>query len=291
MLTTLVATTRVAFTGAVNKQMTFGLSSSEYVIKHIDGLGPVKATITSADNATDAGSTFLYARDGQRNIVITFGFAPTYSTGSTQESLRLALGQVFTPKTLVELTFTNDVLGTFNISGRVESNEPSIFSREPEVVISIICDDPYFYSTAADTVFNIPLLVPGAEEFSIDYLSDVPVGFVFEFDRDADATISDNFVELKLLPSIPPMSPVMELLNFPFETGDAFRISSVRGDRGAIYVRDTLTHNAMPWFTGSLANMLLQPGLNYFSLGPTFSVTGQSAKNAKITYQNIRGSL
>lgn len=291
MLTTLVATTRVPFTGAVNEQMTFGLATSEYVFKNIDGLGPVKATLTSSDNASDAGSTFLFARDGQRNIVITMGYAPAYSTGSTVEDLRRELESVFMPKTAVELRFTDDVLGSFDIWGHVESNEPAIFSKDPEVVISIICDDPYFYSTAADTVFNIPLLVPGADQFSINYPGNVPTGFVFEFDRDADDTPSDNYVKLSMLPLNYPISPMMRLLEVPFEIDDEFRISSVRGDRGATYVRDSIEYNAMPYFSGSLVNMQLQPGLNYFSLEPTFAVTGQTAKNAKITYKHLRGSL
>lgn len=291
MLITLGALTRVAFTGAVNETMTFETESSEYVIKNIDGLGPVKAALTSADNANDAGTTFLSAKDGQRNIVLTLGFAPTYSSGSTITALRNDLYKVFTPKMYVELTLTDDLLGVFKIWGRVETHEPVMFSADPEVQISIICDDPYFYKQAADIVFYIPLLVPGSDTFSINYAGKVPVGFVFEFDRTADATISDNYVALKMLPDIDYVSPEMSLLEVPFLNGDHFRISSARGDRGATYVRGGVTYNAMVYFSGSLVGMQLEPGLNYFSLGPTFAVTGQTAKNAKITYKQIAGGL
>lgn len=292
MLTTLVATTRVAFTGAVNEEMTFGLASSEYVIKNIDGLGPVKATLTSADNASDPGSTFLSARDGQRNIVITMGYAPNYSTGSNVTELRDAAYAVFTPKMLVELTFTDDLLGTFKISGHVESCEPILFAKDPEIQISIINDDPYFYKQATDIVYNIPLLVPGADTFSINYTGKVPVGFVFEFDRDANATVGlDDYVALKMLPFEDYVSPKMALYNVPFLDDDHFRISSARGDRSATYVRASLEHNAMIYFDGSLVSMQLEPGLNYFSLEPTFAVTGQTAKNATITYKQVRGGL
>lgn len=289
MLTTLVATTRVAFTGAVNEQMTFGLASSQYVIKNIDGLGPVKAAISSSDNASDRGTTFLSARDGQRNIVITMGFAPTYSTGSTVETLRNALYDVFTPKMLVELTLTSDVLGTFDISGHVESHEPSIFSKEPEVIISILCDDPYFYKQAADIVYNFPLLVPGAQTFSVDYAGKVPVGYVFEFDILTDT--SSTYLFLATLPNNTPETPYIQLTGVPWLNGDHFRISTVKGDRGVEYTRSSVTYDAMSYLTGSLVSMQLEPGLNYFHFEPVLAVTGTRIKNAKFTYKQVAGGL
>lgn len=285
MLTTLKATTRVAYTGAVNEEMTFGLSSSEYVIKNIDGLGPVKASLTSADNASDPGSVFLSARDGQRNIVITMGFAPSYSTGSNVTALRQALKSFLMPKTLVELRFTDDVLGVFDIWGHVETHEPVMFSKEPEVVISIICDDPYFYKNAADIVFNIPTLTPGNEEFSVDYAGDVPVGFIFEFDITSNSSSPNNYVQLSMNPDWADQ-PMMRL-DKPFLTGQHYIISSQRGNRKA----EHSAVNDMLYFSGSLTGMLLYPGLNYFGLFPVMVGTGAQAKNAKLTYKQVTGGL
>ena len=40
-------------------------------------------------------------------------------------------------------------------TGWVESNEPTIFSREEGCQISVICPDPYFYSLSKDsTIFS-----------------------------------------------------------------------------------------------------------------------------------------
>lgn len=285
MLTTLRVTTRVAFTGAVNEQMTFGLSSSEYVITNIDGLGPVKAALTSADNASDAGSVFLSAKDGQRNIVITMGFAPSYSTGSTVTALRQALKSFMMPKTFIEMRFTDDLLGEFDIWGRVETHEPDIFAKDPQVVISIICDDPYFYKNASDIVFNVPTLTPGNETFSVDYAGDVPVGFRFEFDTTSNSASPFNYVDLQMNPGWEDQ-PKMRL-DKSFISGAHYEISSERGNRKAI----DGSNNDLYYFSGSLVSMVLYPGLNYFALLPVFSSGGAYAKNSKFTYKQVTGGL
>lgn len=298
MLTTLVVTTRVAFTGAVNKQMIFGMRNSEYVIKRIDGLGPVKAEVISSENAVDAGNTFLSARDGQRNVVITLGFAPKRNSGKTIESLRRDLKQTLMPKSRIEMLFADDVVGQYNLYGTVESHEPDIFAKDPEVVISILCDDPYFYKFgAADIEFIVPPLSNFNETFALPYAGDVPVGFVFETD-----IVFSNIGAIDLRMNYQPNSglayPLMRV-TMDFNANDHLRISSVKGSRGATYKRGTgAPVNAMPGFSGSLVDMQLQPGLNYFNLYALADVNGQPIgaspgghRNSKITYKNITGGL
>ena len=291
MITAMVATTRVVWTGAVNKVIPFGLSTSEYDIIDIDGLGPLRADIITSELSSDAGSNYLTANQIERNIVIKLGFAPKSALGQTITSLRRNLDAVFTPPNQVELTFTDDILGNFTIKGRVESNEPVMFAKDPEVQISIICTDPYFYSPLADTTFTIPPLTPFNEQFTINYTSDVPVGFVFDFDINGNMSTGQDYVLLNMhrTPNANGLDPFMRI-NGNFQHADHFQISSQRGSRGATRRRGTATSNAMPYFTGSLLRMQLLPGLNYLSLYPVL-VSGAKARPATIKYKNVRGAL
>ena len=134
--------------------------------------------------ATTDGSLFNSARVEKRNIVITmlFGFAPTI------EDTRLRTYKYFPiKKPLTFLIETDNRL--VETVGIVESNEPDIFSKDESNQISLVCDDPYFYSAGKlATVFfefsnesvDLPLLEFGSidseTEKIIYYDGDAEVG-------------------------------------------------------------------------------------------------------------------
>lgn len=292
MLTTMVASTRVAFTGAVNQLMTFGMQNSEYIIKRIDGLGPVAAEVISSPNAIRPGNTFLSARDTQRNIVITFGFNPKKETGNTIESLRRSLSKVFTPKMRVNLTFSDDQLGIYYIDGTVETNEPDIFAKDPEVQISILCDDPYFQKFgASDVEFVVPPVTVANPDFVLPYESDVPTGFSIEFDVAFSTT---TFAVLFRQGGVNGYRPQLRI-DMDFNAGDRVRISTVKGEFAVTYKRGTGTTpvNAMGSFSGSLTGMVLEPGPNYFTLlgGVGTTYVNNTIRDAVIRYPSVLGSL
>jgi len=306
MITTLVATTRVAYTGAVNKTMTFGLLDSEYVIQNIDGLGPMQATIIRTDLATQAGTKRLSAKSEERSVAITFGFAPNAST--SVESLRRALKNVFMPSSIVELDFVDTVLGTYTITGSVETHEPSIFSKDPEVVVSILCTDPYFYKKNENIVFSIPESTSNSnhnsEFFTMTSDAEVPVGFIYE------GTVRVNMAYLWLrlgdwpvgTPNVPgadlAATRVEARVDYTFLAGDIVRMSSVRGSFSATRVRAGTTIDLIPYFSGSLSGLKLAPGLNSIRTMPNSLVPGggpnqyyRPLMNAKITYNKAIGGF
>jgi len=307
MLTTMDVTTRVAFTRVVDRFVTFGLNNSEYIIKLIDGLGPVKAEYTTVGSATDAGGLNLDPRDVQRNIVVTFGFAPKRGTGNTVESLRQALYAFLMPKKQVELGFTNDVTGRWLIKGAVETHEPDIFSKDPQVQVSILCGDPYFYKDAPDVVYQIPFIDSGtsaSEYFVLPYENDVPVGFVYE----GNLRLSSSFLRLFMnaFPSntLPPEG-VAELwqarfeIDYQFAVNDFLRISSVRGDRGAWrFIGGNMNSkmSLMPYFSGSLVNMQLHPNgpINFRNVPTNYSGNSHGrplVNGGVIRYKRATGGL
>lgn len=119
------------------------------VISNITGLGPPKANVSMTDLATMDGSLFNSARVEKRNIVIhmLFTFAP-----KIEDSRQRTYKYFPIKKPLTFLIETdNRILETVGI---VEVNEPDIFSKDESNQISLVCDDPYFYS-AGENGHNI----------------------------------------------------------------------------------------------------------------------------------------
>lgn len=147
------------------------------LIDDIEGLGPVKATITSSDFAQLDGSQYQSSRRESRNIVMTITLEPDWAI-ETVEDLRRRAYEHFMPKTNIELKLHFDNRNPLSIKGMVESAEPAIFTAEPSIVVSIFCFDP-------DFVDYEPQLINGTTNESLSttevyYDGTVAAGIVFE---------------------------------------------------------------------------------------------------------------
>lgn len=151
-------------------------NTNGYTVKNIEGLDPVKATITSSPFAQLDGSQSQGARRENRNIIMTIGLEP-YSGGATVKALRSALYGWLMPKSFVTLQFFEDgaVTPGYTITGQVESFETPLFSKDPEVAVSLICFEPSFeeftphalgpFNTVTDTLGAYTTIVnPGTIE-------------------------------------------------------------------------------------------------------------------------------
>lgn len=144
-------------------------------IKSITGLGPGKANINTSEVTTTDGGLYSSSRLPVRNIVISLEFL----WAKTIEEARQRTYRMFPIKRDVTLLIETDNRSV-EISGYVESNEPTIFSKNEGTEISIICPDPYFYATGADGVV--------AEEFyGLTSL------FEFEFSNES---MTDSLIEM-----------------------------------------------------------------------------------------------
>lgn len=143
-------------------------------VRNIDGLNPVKATISTSAFGSVDGSAYIGSRVDGRNLVLTLRPNPDWSI-NTPGSIRRILYQYFMPKTLVKLILTDDEIPstTAEIYGYVEDFQADAFSKDPDCLISIICPDPYFTSEE-------PTLQSGttaATPVSIWLDSDTDIGF------------------------------------------------------------------------------------------------------------------
>lgn len=126
---------------------------SGFLIKSVSGLGPSKANINTTEVSTNDGSFFNSARLNQRNIVFEFIFVESINRESI-EDIRQKSYKYFPIKKNVDLLIETDNR-IVKATGYVESNEPNIFNSQEGTQISIICPDPYFYSTKKTvTIFS-----------------------------------------------------------------------------------------------------------------------------------------
>lgn len=120
---------------------------SGFVVESVTGLGPGKANINTSEMSTTDGGLCRSARLPIRNIVLSLRFL----WNSTIEETRQRSYRYFPIKKPVTLVFETDNRMA-EITGYVESNDPTIFSKSEGTEISIICPDPYFYSAGKDGI-------------------------------------------------------------------------------------------------------------------------------------------
>lgn len=162
-------------------------------IRNIDGLGSPAAAINTSPLGSVDGESFLGSNVGKRNIVFTIGFTPDW-VDYTPGALRKELNRYFTPKLFITMTFETFEFAPVEISGYVESNEPNIFSSDPEHVISVVCPDPYF--TSVDPTLKTGNIGTGINAAAIDYEGDVETGMVVSVFARAPALVQPDWVRI-----------------------------------------------------------------------------------------------
>lgn len=141
-------------------------------IRNIEGLGPVKSSVNTEPYGSIDGESLTGITVPARNIVLTLGLNPDWATW-TPASLRRLIYSYFSPKQQVKLIFeSDDEFPDVTITGYVESADPSMFDKDSEMQISIICPDPYFYAVDPVEISG----VTGEGPIEIDYIGSVETG-------------------------------------------------------------------------------------------------------------------
>lgn len=231
--------------------------SDGYVLKDVDGLDPVKATITSSKFAQVDGTQFQAAQLENRNIVIKIGLEPV-GLDKDVEDLRWDLYNFFLPKSQVTLTLVNTKGLTTTISGRVESMEARLFVKEPQADISIICFDPDFVDTTTVTLDGET--VSDSTTQVISYPGTEAVGFTISLAIDRSVT------ELTIYMQGP--DTVVRQLDFAaaMVAGDVLTISTVPGSKGATLVRSGVASSVLYGVSPQSTYVALTKGNNNFSV-------------------------
>jgi hypothetical protein len=141
-------------------------------IHNINGLDPVKASVTTSPYGSVDGTSYTGSSVQNRNIVLTLKPNPNWDTW-TYAKLRRLLYSYFMPKLVIRLVLYSDDMIPVEIYGVVEGIETDMFTKEPNFQVSIICPDPYF------TALN-PTVLTGqnGELKTFDYNGNVEAGVV-----------------------------------------------------------------------------------------------------------------
>jgi hypothetical protein len=141
-------------------------------IRNIDGLDPVKASVNTSPYGSVDGASYIGSSVQSRNIVLSLKPRPDWDIW-TYENLRRLVYSYFMPKLITRLVFYSDDMIPVEIYGVVEGVSVNLFSKDPELQVSIVCPDPYF--TALD-----PTVITGVngEVETFDYNGNVESGMI-----------------------------------------------------------------------------------------------------------------
>lgn len=258
----------------------FGVETDFIQIRNIEGLGPVEASVNTAPLGSMDGESFTGSVVGKRNIVITAVLNPDWATFDMAELRRLYY-RYFMTKMPVRLVFYNDDLEPVEITGFVETSEPNIFSKDGEIVTSILCPDPYF-TAVSPTVHNGLSSIDGSNGTDITYLGNIETGFHVKVNALSGPTPTSIAIQIR------------EALDSYFRVAASvtetkyFEAHSVSGEK---YVQN------VDLGTGIITNLLskvesgskwptIQPGVNEFSV-----ITNSGSQDWELSYHARYGGL
>lgn len=269
-----------------------------YIKGDIDGLGAGKADLFISERASMDGNTFNGARFGSRNITFTVGFGDRLDP----EFGREICYDILPIKEEVTLLFESE-RKTVMIKGYVESNDPSIFTKDPANDISIVCvENPYFQSLPNDkvsiklysleNVFEFPfsnesismnMLEMG--KINVDryaevrYPGSIPIGLTIRLRFTGPATTpritSDRTGQTMMIDS----TKVTRVTGMGLTYGDVVEINTVRGQKSVTLERLGVKHNIISALDVSSQWIEIRRGLNPISV------------NAQANLQNIQVEL
>ncbi len=280
---------------------------SGFVITSIEGLGPVKSNINTTDLASNDGALYNSARLETRNIV----FDIVFLEHSTIEETRQLTYKYFPIKKPVTLVFKVDNREAMTL-GYVESNEPTIFSEREGCQISIICPDPYFYSTGEGgttvTVFsgvqpnfqfpwsNESLLIPLIEmgiienlkERTIYYTGDSETGIVIQIHaigRAENVTIYNTGTRETFTIDT---TRLEALTGYGIVAGDDIEISTLRGKKRITLLRNGIQTNILNCIDKNSSWFQLAKGDNVFTYIATYGSSNLQFKIiSQIVYEGV----
>lgn len=285
----------------------FNPEESGFIIKNIDGLGPVKANINFKELATNDGSIDNSARLSSRNIVMSLQFIES----PTIEETRLKSYKYFPIKRNIKILIETDNRICETI-GRVETNVPTIFSNAEGCQISILCPNPYFYSVgengANQTIFygTNPLFefpfsnesltedliefgsIENRTEGTIYYDGDAEIGITIQIHAVGEAAglviYNTRTRELMRIND----DKLKSLIGSGIQAGDEITITTSRGEKGIYMLRSGVTTNILNSLEKPIKWFQLSKGDNTFAYTASAGLTNlQFRIENKVIYEGV----
>ena len=251
-------------------------------VRNVDGLNPVKASVNTSPLGSVDGESYTGSSIPKRNIVLTLRPNPDWQN-YTYESLRRLLYSYFMPKRAVKLVFYSDDMDPVEIGGIVESCEVNMFSKDPELLVSIVCPDPYFTALNPTVVTGQTVRSGGAVSI-IEYDGTIETGMYVKVNavtapNPTDIAIQIGDPTLTYFATYSTVDPTMyfEMSSIPLQKF----VQNVNMGSGVITNLLSKIHiqEGSLWPT-------FQPGENEFAV-----ITDQGAQDWELTYFERFGGL
>lgn len=300
----------ITITNHLGESITMELTDPEksgFVIRFIDGLGPPKANVEMTEMSLMDGAVYNSARAQSRNIVISLGFL---LLNETVEDVRQKAYKYFPLKHRVDILIETDNRSC-ETYGYVESDSPDIFSKDSGSIISILCPFSYLLSTeinstifaTIDSNFEFPFsnesltlkllefsIINGYTTQTINYSGDAEIGMVMYIHAIGNV---ENVEIFKLEPE--PVESIKidtdrltALTGEGFHSGDDIVISTIKGNKYAILLRDGEEINILNCLDKYPDWIQLSRGDNIFTYTAESGITNLQFKiENQIAYEGI----
>ena len=277
------------------QQIDLSKTANEFMFSKIEGLNPPAGTISTSTYAGMDGSYLNNAFIEKRNLVISFEMR-----GIDIEKRRHLLYRVVKPSRYIKVYYKTARIDVY-AEGYVETCEISNFDTLTSGQISIICPDPYWYSTSA--VYAYYSQVTGAFHFPFpESDAPFPLGIYSTTDNiiiqnDGDETGFTIRIEASSDETVPEIAAVTPTI-YNADTGEYLQIKGdiLKGDIITITTKTgnktvTLTRNGVD---SNIINRLVS-GSTWLSLREgknTFHVQAvRGVKNLKVTLMHRNAYL
>lgn len=285
----------------------FNPEESGFIIKSIEGLGPVKANINFKELATNDGSIDNSARLSSRNIVMSLQFMES----PTIEETRLKSYKYFPIKRNIKFLIETDNRICETI-GRVETNVPTIFSNAEGCQISILCPNPYFYSAGengtnqtifygTEPLFEFPFSnesltedliefgsIENRTEGTIYYDGDTEIGITIQIHAvgEAEGLVIYNTKTREIMRIND--DKLKSLMGSGIQAGDEITITTSRGEKGIYMLRSGVTTNILNSLEKPIKWFQLSKGDNTFAYTASAGLTNlQFRIENKVIYEGV----
>lgn len=284
--------------------------TSGFIIKKIDGLGPVKADINMTELATNDGAKKNSARLNSRNLVLYLEFFDIPGQWSI-EDLRQATYKYWPNKKEINFLIETDNR-IAETKGTIESNDPEIFSEKEGCVISIMCEDSYLYSAGKDGTnrtifygteprFEFPFsnesltenliefgAIENKTEGTIYYDGDAEVGITITIHAIGEATgltiYNTGTREIMRIND----EKLIALMGSGISAGDEITITTSRGQKGITMLRSGRITNIINALEKPIKWFQLAKGDNVFAYTATAGITNlQFSIENKVLYLGV----
>ena len=285
----------------------FNPEESGFIIKSIEGLGPVKANINFKELATNDGAIDNSARLSSRNIVMSLQFMES----PTIEETRLKSYKYFPIKRNIKFLIETDSRICETI-GRVETNVPIIFSNAEGCQISILCSNPYFYSAGengtnqtifygTEPLFEFPFSnesltedliefgsIENRTEGTIYYDGDAEIGITIQIHAvgEAEGLVIYNTKTREIMRIND--DKLKSLMGSGIQAGDEITITTSRGEKGIYMLRSGVTTNILNSLEKPIKWFQLSKGDNTFAYTASAGLTNlQFRIENKVIYEGV----